>query len=100
MDSPGIVVEFILVREPSSFPKKMEDYLGCKIVEEDKREGKVEDTVKMPKAMMVEAKEGVEMEEYLFRREIDDLLKSPVVGEVNTNQALEEGEIGPIQMAT
>lgn len=42
-------------------------------------------------------KNGTDMEEYPFEKEIDDLLKSPIARGDTAHQTLEEGEIGTPQ---
>lgn len=60
VDLQGIVVDSVLVEERSSSLEKlevMEDFPGSKKVEEGKREGKVDKTIKMPEVMTMEDKE-------------------------------------------
>lgn len=97
--SPGIVKDSTMLGDPLTTPTGVEvvskeENRSGKSSEESKEIGKVEEVDKLTKVVSVEAKKGVNMEKYPFRKEIYDLLMSLVMGGVTVNHALEEGEIG------
>ena len=74
-DSPGVVMTSTEIGETS--------------ILEGVPKGRKKDTTKV-----VLEKTRPEMEEYPFRKEIEDLLKSPVLEGETTSQITEEGKIG------
>ena len=89
MGSPSIFKSSAMLGESFTTPKGViefkEDILGGYIIEESKEKDKVVEADQLVVFPSVEAKKGTRIEEYTLRKEIDDLLKSPVLGGDTTN---------------